>query len=65
MRAAFERWVEELAPGAAGWLGSTAGVTDDGRFIGLARFESEQAARRNSDRPEQGRWWAETSKLFT
>src|SRR5512144_210006 len=65
VRAAFERWVEELAPGAAGWLGSTAGVTDDGRFIGLDRFESEQAARRNSDRPEQGRWWAETSKLFT
>ena len=64
VRAAFERWVEELAPGAAGWLGSTAGVTDDGRCIALARFESEQAARRNSDRPEQERWWAETSKLF-
>jgi hypothetical protein len=30
----------------------------------LARFESEEAARRNSDRPEQGQWWAETSKLF-
>lgn len=65
VRAALERWVEELAPEASGWLGSTAGVTDDGRFIGLARFESEEAARRNSDRPEQDRWWAETSKLFT
>ena len=65
VRAALERWVEELAPGASGWLGSTAGVTDDGRFLALARFESEQAARRNSDRPEQERWWAETSKLFT
>ena len=52
-------------PGATGWLGSTAGVTEDGRFIALARFESEQAARRNSDRPEQDQWWAETSKLFT
>jgi hypothetical protein len=40
-------------------------VTDDGRFVGLARFESEEAARRNSGRPEQGRWWMETSKLFT
>ena len=63
-RAALDRWAEELAPGATGWLGSTAGVTEDGRFIALARFESEEAARRNSDRPEQDRWWAETSKLF-
>ena len=47
------------------WLGSTAGVTGDGRFVGLARFESEEAARRNSDRPEQGQWWTETSRLFT
>jgi hypothetical protein len=64
MRAAWDRWVQELAPGAAGWLGSTGGVTDDGRFISLVRFESEDAARRNSDRPEQDQWWAETSKLF-
>ena len=65
VRAAFDRWRAELAPGASGWLGSTGGVTEDGRFIGLARFESEEAARRNSDRPEQDAWWAETSKLFT
>jgi hypothetical protein len=65
VRAAFDRWIQELAPGATGWLGSTAGVTEDGRFISLARFESEPAARRNSDRPEQDQWWAETSKLFT
>jgi hypothetical protein len=64
-RAAFDRWARELAPGATGWLGSTAGVTEDGRLIAVARFESEEAARRNSDRPEQGRWWAETSRLFT
>jgi hypothetical protein len=64
-RAALDRWVQELAPGATGWLGSTAGVTEDGRFIALARFESEEAARANSDRPEQDRWWAETAKLFT
>jgi hypothetical protein len=64
-RAALDRWVQDLAPGAIGWLGSTAGVTEDGRFITLARFESEEAARRNSDRPEQDQWWIETSKLFT
>jgi hypothetical protein len=65
LRAAFDRWAQELAPGATGWLGSTAGVTEDRRFIALARFESEQAARRNSGRPEQDQWWAETAKLFT
>ena len=62
---ALDRWAAELAPGATGWLGSTAGVTDDGRLIAIARFESEAAARRNSDRPEQDQWWAQTSKLFT
>src|SRR5919108_1382294 len=64
-RAALDRWAREVAPGAVGWLGSTAGVTEDGRFIALARFESEEAARRNSDRPEQDQWWAETSRLFS
>jgi hypothetical protein len=62
---ALDRWMQECAPGASGWLGSTAGVTEDGRLIALARFESEEAARRNNDRPEQDRWWAETSKLFS
>jgi hypothetical protein len=65
LHAALDRWSEQLAPSAPGWLGSTAGVTEDGRAIALARFESEEAARRNSDRPEQGRWWADTAELFT
>jgi hypothetical protein len=65
VHAACDRWARELAPGATGWLGETAGVTDDGRFIAFARFESEEAARRNSDRPEQDQWWAETSELFS
>src|SRR5215210_1266394 len=64
MRAATDRWFKDLAPGADGWLGSTGGTTDDGRFIMVARFESDEAARRNSDRPEQGQWWAETETLF-
>src|SRR5215216_7633691 len=59
-----ERWVKELSSGADGWLGSTGGATDDGRYITVVRFESEEAARRNSDRPEQGEWWAEMEKLF-
>jgi hypothetical protein len=65
VKAAMERWVKELAPGADGWLGSTAGVTDAGWLVALARFESEEAAQRNSDRPEQDAWWSETASLFT
>ncbi len=65
MKAQLDKWVAEVAPSATGWLGSTAGVTEDGRFIALARFESESAAQQNSDRPEQGAWWEETAKLFT
>jgi hypothetical protein len=65
LQAALNRWYQELASGAAGWLGTTAGVTEDGVAIILARFQSEEAARRNSDRPEQGQWWSEAKKVFT
>ncbi|HEX2051751.1 MAG TPA: hypothetical protein VHJ34_14125 [Actinomycetota bacterium] len=58
----MEAWDRDLKPGAEGFLGSTAGVSDDGRFFAIARFESDDAARRNSDRPEQGRWWSETER---
>jgi hypothetical protein len=64
VRAAFEKWAKELAPGATGWLGSTTGVADDGTLIAVARFDTVENARRNSDRPEQGEWWAETERLF-
>lgn len=64
LRDSFDTWMRELAPGAAGWLGTTAGVTEDNHFIALARFESAQAARDNSNRPEQHQWWMETAKLF-
>jgi hypothetical protein len=60
----LEEWDRTLKPGAKGFLGSTGGVSDDGEFITIARFESEEAARENSDRPEQGEWWAETEKHF-
>jgi hypothetical protein len=60
----MEEWDRTLKPGAQGYLGSTAGVSDDGEFVTIARFESEETARRNSDRPEQGEWWAGTEKLF-
>jgi hypothetical protein len=34
-------------------------------LIALARFESDEAARRNSDRPEQTAWWEQAAALFT
>jgi hypothetical protein len=57
-------WREELAAKAQGWLGGTYGVTDDDQFIAIVRFESREAAERNSTRPEQGAWWAVTEKCF-
>ena len=62
--AALNRWLKDLAPGATGWLGSTSGVTEDGRAIAVVRFESEEDARRNSNRSEQDQWWSETAKLY-
>lgn len=59
-----EVWARDLRPGATGFLGATSGVTTDGRAITMARFESEAAARANSERPEQGQWWAETEKCY-
>jgi hypothetical protein len=64
IHSALDRWDRELSDGAIGYLGSTDGVTDDGRFIAVVRFESEQAARQNQQRPEQDQWWRETSQLF-
>ena len=65
VRAQLDTWEAEVAPGAIGWLGSTSGVTEDGRLIALVRFESEDAAQRNSDRPEQSAWWQEMAALFS
>src|SRR5579859_3574547 len=64
LRAAYDRWLDEVSPGAAGWLGTTAGVSGDGDFIALMRFESAMMARDNSRRPEHATWWERTAKLF-
>jgi len=65
LKAAFDHWLEHLAPDSIGWLGTTAGVTADNKFIALVRFNSIEDARANSNRPEQHNWWMETSKLFS
>ena len=64
LREQWERWNEQLKPAADGFLGSTGGVTADGAFIALVRFENEAAARANSERAEQGDWWRQTSQYL-
>jgi hypothetical protein len=64
LREQFERWRDELKPGAIGFEGSTAGIAEDGTFIALARFTDAEAARKNSERPEQGAWWEATEKYL-
>jgi hypothetical protein len=65
LRGQMDRWEQELKAGAKGYLGSTMGVTAGGDVIGIARFESAEAAAANSTRPEQGEWFAQTEKLFS
>ena len=64
LRRQLDRWNEELRPGAAGFLGSTSGVSDDGVAFAIARFDSAASAKANSERAEQSAWWSETEKCF-
>jgi hypothetical protein len=64
LKAALDRWREECEPGALGFLGGTYGFTDDDVFCAVVRFETREAARANSARPEQGRWWESVEPLF-
>jgi len=60
----IERWTTEIKPGVKGYLGSTHGVTPDGRGISIVRFDSPDAARANSTSEQQTAWWNETAKAF-
>ncbi len=64
MRELGERWVREVAPGAVGWLGGTFGFTDDSEMVAVVRFDSEESARANAERPEQQAWWREAEALY-
>ena len=59
-----EQWQRDLRPGATGYLGSTAGVTADGRTIAIVRFEDAASAQANADRPEQSAWFEGMAKLY-
>lgn len=65
LRKQMDRWDDEVRPVAKGVLGTTGGITEDGRLIMLARFESEDLAMQNSDLPEQSAWWEETSQYLS
>ena len=64
LHALIDRWHEQVAPNAVGWLGGTYGFTDDHTFVGVVRFESKEAASANAGRPEQQQWWSEAEKCF-
>jgi len=59
-----DEWRDTLGSSAAGWLGGTYGVTDEGQFVAVVRFESREAATANSTRPEQGAWWSKMQECF-
>src|SRR5438876_9039196 len=59
LRKMWEKAEQELTPGAIGYLGATGGIADDGTMLVVARFDSEEAARQNSARPEQDAWFRE------
>ena len=62
IRRELNRWHRQLATDADGWLGATAGVTEDGWSIVVMHFDSEQQAHRYSDRPEHRAWWREAAQ---
>jgi hypothetical protein len=64
IRRELDRWQRQLATDADGWLGSTAGTTEDGWSVVVVHFASEEQARRNRDRPEQRAWWREASQYL-
>jgi len=64
MRELSDEWKDRIGPTADGWLGGTYGITDDNQFVAVVRFESREAAAKNSERPEQGEWWQRMSECF-
>jgi hypothetical protein len=64
MHRLIDEWREQMGSSAEGWLGGTYGITDDNEFVGVVRFESREAAARNSAKPEQGEWWSRMEQCF-
>ncbi len=58
---AMQMWERDLRPNAKGFIGGTGGITDDGRIISVARFESAELAAQNSSLPGQAEWFEKAS----
>jgi hypothetical protein len=63
MRGLVEDWCGSMAD-QPGWLGGTYGFTDDGRFVGVVRFDSSAACKESSTRDGAAMWWAGAEALF-
>jgi hypothetical protein len=57
-------WRTQIRPQTKGFLGFTTGITADGYAITMARFTSEESAAADSELPDQGAWFEQTSKAF-
>ena len=64
LRKLMDKWNEEIRPKSIGFIGATGGITEDGTFINIGRFESEELAMQNSDLPEQSAWANEMSQYL-
>jgi hypothetical protein len=60
----LSRWADEFGQTTPGYLGTTAGVTDDGRFLLFARWDSEEAGNELLVRAEMQAWWEEFQRHF-
>jgi hypothetical protein len=63
MRMLVDDWCANMAS-QPGWLGGTYGFTDDGRFMGVVRYESAAMCRELCDAEGAGAWWAAAEQLF-
>ena len=60
VRRLMTRWVTDVKPAAAGFLGATAGIVDDGTAVAFIRFADEASAVRVRSTAEHQAWWRET-----
>ena len=64
LRAHLKRGGAELTPGVVGFLGSTAGISTNGQFVVLARYDSEAACTTSRARPESIAWWRDLQEYI-
>jgi hypothetical protein len=61
-RAELSRWRQELGAGALGWQRLTAGIGDGGELVLVLRYDTEETARRDRERPELVAWQASAER---